>query len=472
MLFNSLEYVVFLCIVLALYYSLRHRGQNIMLLIASYVFYGFWDWRFLGLMLLSTIIDYSVGLALDRTQQPKLRKLFLIASICANLGILGFFKYFNFFIDNAERILHAAGLGFSAPTLYIILPVGISFYTFQTMSYAIDIYRGQLKPTRNMLDFALFVAYFPQLVAGPIERASHLLPALQRARVISAEGVTSGLMLILIGLFRKVVIADTVGPQVDAIFSNPSAQSSPMLLMGVMLFALQIYCDFAGYSDIARGTSRLLGIDIMVNFRQPYFAADISEFWRRWHISLSTWLRDYLYIPLGGNRYGEFNTYRNLMITMLLGGLWHGASWNFVIWGGLHGIYLSVHRLFRQLTGEKVGRGVAQPWGLGRILGIALTFVLVLLAWVFFRSPGLNASLAYLRQLFSLQNMAELPSVLPAILVPWSLALLVDIPQYITGRQAAMLAWRKPAFNVAVATMLFLIILGFGNRSPFIYFQF
>jgi alginate O-acetyltransferase complex protein AlgI len=473
MLFNSPEYFIFLAAVLLLYYILKRRWQNLMLVGASYLFYGFWDYRFLSLIVVSTLVDYFSAQKIHQSNSEAQRRFFLILSLTVNLSFLGFFKYFNFFVESAERLLSMIGLGVSTPVLYVILPVGISFYTFQTMAYTIDVYRGKMVPVKSLSDFALYVCYFPQLVAGPIERPQNLLPGLQARRVVTTEKLTGGAVLILIGLFRKVVIADGIGAQVDIIFSNPGGHTTPYLLMGLYLFALQIYCDFAGYSDIARGTSRLLGIELMRNFNQPYLSASITEFWRRWHISLSTWLRDYLYIPLGGNRGSVSKTYRNLMATMLLGGLWHGAAWTFVVWGGLHGLYLIGHRFFNRHNRPEI---LASPlvWNWQRVAGVLLTFHLVLLTWVFFRAPGLSSALVYLRGIFALNGMtmANWLDVLPAMLIPWALMLTIDIPQFITGEHAILSRWPRLARNLAAATMLFLIILGAGTRAPFIYFQF
>ncbi len=473
MLFNSPEYFAFLAGVLILYYSLGQRWQNRMLLVASYLFYAFWDYRFLSLIFLSTVVDYLCARALEHERRPGRRKLLLGTSILVNLGILGFFKYFNFFAENAQRVLSLLGLEVSLPVLYVILPVGISFYTFQTMAYTIDVYRGKMRPVHRFLDFALYVSYFPQLVAGPIERPQRLLPALQSKRVVSSEHMATGALLILIGLFRKIVIADGIGAQVDAVFAQPERYSSPELMKGIYLFALQIYCDFAGYTDIARGTSRLLGIELMENFQRPYFASNIRDFWRRWHISLSTWLRDYLYIPLGGSRKGPLRTYVNLMITMLLGGLWHGAAWTFVIWGGLHGLYLSVHRwLHTRLTALRIEQ--LPPWVLsgGRVLGIVLTFHLVLFSWVFFRAPGLRTAIGYLEHTFSLEGMETWIAVLPSVAIPWLLVLLIDLPQSLANSHTAMLSWPRPLRHGVVAMLLFLVLMGIGTRAPFIYFQF
>jgi len=471
MLFNTPEYFIFLAAVLLLYYVLTRRFQNYLLLVASYFFYGLWDYRFLSLIVISTTVDYLVALGMERTSEEAKRRLFLVTSLVVNLGILGFFKYFNFFIGSAERFLSLLGFQAHVPVLYIILPIGISFYTFQTIAYTIEVYRGQMKPVRNFLDFALYVCYFPQLVAGPIERPQNLLPALQSRRIVTTEFFTSGLLLIVIGLFRKVVIADGIGSQVDIIFSSPESQSSPQLMVGLYLFTLQVYCDFAGYTDIARGTSRLFGIELMENFNQPYFSASITEFWGRWHISLSTWLRDYLYIPLGGSRKGTFNIYRNYMITMLLGGLWHGAAWTYVVWGGMHGLYLVGQRIISQHIKPQVPSS-PWDWNLRRATGVIITFHLVLLTTVFFRSPGVKAALLYLQGIFAFQQMDTWVNVLPAIIVPWSLMLLIDIPQFLTGDHTFLMRLPKPVPSLAVATMLLLVILGVGTRAPFIYFQF
>ena len=317
------------------------RLQNGILLIASYVFYGFWDWRFLALLFVSTVVDYNLALLIEKSESPGERKALLAASICVNLGILGFFKYFGFFAESFASLLNSFGFQSSTPFFNIVLPVGISFYTFQTMSYTIDVYRRKLPATRNFFDFALFVSFFPQLVAGPIERATKLLPQVLQPRKFSQSNFVEGFYLIILGLFKKVVIADNMAPIVNYIFSRDvSTLSGAEVLVGVYAFAFQIYGDFAGYTDIARGVAKWLGFDLMLNFRMPYFATSPSDFWQRWHISLSSWLRDYLYIPLGGNRQGTLLTYRNLMLTMVLGGLWHGAAWTFVAWGFFHGLIL------------------------------------------------------------------------------------------------------------------------------------
>ena len=337
MLFNSLQFIAFFIIVYSLYLLFNHRWQNYMLLAASYFFYGSWNWRFLSLILISTILDYFCGLAIDRQPGRKRKKLFLIISVTGNLTILGFFKYFNFFAHDFQLILARFGIPTHPLVLNIVLPVGISFYTFQTMSYTIDIYRGEMRPTRRFLDLALFVAFFPQLVAGPIERAKHLLPQIIKPRLITPRQFREGLWLIYWGFFLKVFVADNLAGIVDRVFAGAETISGIEVLLGLYAFAFQILGDFAGYSSIAIGLARLMGIDIMTNFLFPYFVTNPRDFWKNWHISLSTWLRDYLYIPLGGNRRGRLMTYRNILITMLLGGLWHGAAWTFVIWGGVSG---------------------------------------------------------------------------------------------------------------------------------------
>jgi D-alanyl-lipoteichoic acid acyltransferase DltB (MBOAT superfamily) len=380
MLFNSWQFFVFLAVVLALYYSLETLPQNRMLLVASYFFYGWWDWRFTSLLMISTIFDFHISIAINGATDQRRRKLLLLVSILVNFGMLGFFKYFNFFIDSAAHVIQWFGLQPHLPTLRIILPAGISFYTFQTMNYVIDVYKRKMKPTNDFLTYALFVSYFPHLVAGPIIRAEVLLPQLLRKRIVTNEHLNTGGALILIGLFKKVVIADVLSPDVEPVFAAPHAFSSLLLLNGLYYFSLQIYCDFSGYTDIARGVSRLLGIELPENFNQPYLSRNITEFWRRWHISLSTWLRDYLYIPLGGNRRGRARTYLNLFITMLLGGLWHGARWTFVAWGFLHGVYLAAHKFYLEL------RSPAESARSNWLLNVAKVFVafhLVALTWIF-----------------------------------------------------------------------------------------
>jgi len=444
-----------------------------LLLLASYIFYGFWDVRFLSLIFISTFVDYGVGLWLqhcDQTGRKNIKKLGVIISLATNLGILGFFKYFDFFVTSADSLLSTFGLSTSLPVLNIILPVGISFYTFQTLSYTLDIYRGKLKPTKNLIDFALFVGFFPQLVAGPIERAAHLLPQIQKHRVVSQDFFYKGLYLIIVGLVRKVVIADTAGAIVDTYFANPGNFSGIQLIIGLFLYGLQIYGDFAGYSNIARGSAYLLGFDLMRNFKHPYFSKSMTEFWRRWHISLSGWLRDYLYISLGGNRKGQVRTYANLMTTMLLGGLWHGANWNFVFWGFLHGFYLVVHKLYRQLLPLNHN----QNGFFTRIKqGISLVFTLCLanFTWLFFRSTSIATTQKYLNGLANIKF--EIPSSLVTLLFLTFLVLMIDIPQIIKENEFTF--FKFPVFWKIIftcAAILLLFFSGGGGKASFIYFQF
>jgi alginate O-acetyltransferase complex protein AlgI len=341
-LFNSIEFLLFLPTVFVLYWFVFNKNlkvQNSLILISSYVFYGWWNYRFLSLIFLSTIVDYTVGLNIPKQNSEKKQKLLLWCSVLFNLSVLGFFKYYNFFVDSWIDLFSSVGYEIkSVWTLNIILPVGISFYTFQTMSYTIDIYRNKLEPTKDFISFASFVSFFPQLVAGPIERASNLLPQILNRREFQYEQGVQGLRLILWGMFKKVVIADSLAPRVDDIFGNYQDLGGGTLWLGAIYFAFQIYCDFSGYSDIAIGSSKLFGFELKSNFKFPYFSRNIGEFWRRWHISLSTWFRDYLYIPLGGSQKGKWNSIRNIFIIFLVSGFWHGANWTFIIWGLFHSI--------------------------------------------------------------------------------------------------------------------------------------
>jgi D-alanyl-lipoteichoic acid acyltransferase DltB (MBOAT superfamily) len=390
MLFNSVKFAIFFTIVYSLYLILKHKGQNRLLLVASYVFYGAWDWRFLSLILISTVVDYICGIKIHGSDDIRRRRLFLSLSICINLFILGFFKYFNFFASSLQVLLGHFGLVIHPQFLHIILPVGISFYTFQTMSYTIDIYRREMVPTKRFLDFALFVAFFPQLVAGPIERAKHLLPQILSPRKFSAEKFFEGCYLISWGFFQKVFVADNLARIVDPVFASSAPYNGAKVLIALYAFAFQIFCDFAGYSNIARGLGKCMGFEIMINFKLPYFATNPQEFWRRWHISLSSWLKDYLYIPLGGNRRKNLITYRNLSITMLLGGLWHGAAWTFVLWGAYQGLVLIVYRLCQRMLAKIPNPKtiiIARVWFFARVV---FFFHLICLGWLVFRAESMT----------------------------------------------------------------------------------
>lgn len=389
MIFNSIEFLIFLPITFILYWFVFHKElkvQNLLLLAASYVFYGWWDWRFLSLIVISTLIDYIVGIKLKSTEKKSTRKKWLWVSVIFNLGLLGVFKYFNFFIDSWVNLMSSVGYHMESTwSLQVILPVGISFYTFQTMSYSIDVYRNQLEPTKDFVSFAAFVAFFPQLVAGPIERASNLLPQILKPRTFASEQSIDGVRLIIWGLFKKVVIADSLAPMVDAIFKNYTDYTGGTLFLGAVLFAFQIYGDFSGYSDIAIGTAKLFGIEVMSNFKFPYFSRDIAEFWRRWHISLSTWFRDYLYIPLGGSKGGKWKSLRNIFAIFVVSGFWHGANWTFIAWGGFHSLlYVPIFLVGtnRKFLHEVAGQHKWFP-SIKELFMILLTFTLVVIAWIF-----------------------------------------------------------------------------------------
>jgi alginate O-acetyltransferase complex protein AlgI len=468
-LFNSLSFLAFLPLVLLLVAVLPSRWRNPALLAASYYFYGCWDWRFLGLLFGTTVIDYWVGKTIFATRDPAARKRILLISIGANLGVLGFFKYCNFFVGSFQALLQSVGLAVSAPTLSIILPVGISFYTFQSMSYTIDVYRGVTEPAQRFMDFALYVAYFPQLVAGPISRKADLLPQLLHPAKATLDRINVGLMLVFLGLVKKVLIADMLAPEVDRIFSAAHSMSSGMLLRGAYYFTFQIYCDFSGYSDMARGISEIFGIHLCINFNQPYLSQSITEFWRRWHISLSSWLRDYLYIPLGGNRHGEVATYRNLLTTMLIGGLWHGANWTFVAWGGLHGTFLAVERMLGIGKGQPVVP--ANPlWRWVRRVGLTvLTFHLAVLGWIFFRAPNFTIAFQYIAGIARFTHLGAV-GIIPFLVGLVILA--IDIPQNASSDHAVFLRVPWWMQSPVYAALVLGILLYGGREIPFIYFQF
>lgn len=476
MLFTELNFWAFFAVVGLAYVLLPHRGQNRMLLVASYVFYGAWDWRFLSLILLSTVVDYFVGLAMHREGADARRKRLLTLSLACNLGMLGVFKYLGFFVDSFQALLLNMGYVADPVVLGIVLPVGISFYTFQTLSYTIDIYRRELTPTRDFYDFALFVAFFPQLVAGPIERAKNLLPNITHPRMLSWEALRRGAVLCLIGLIKKIVIADGIAPSVDAVYGSPDASRLDILL-ATWLFAIQIYCDFSGYTDIARGVAKMLGFHLMRNFAQPYFASNPQEFWRRWHMSLSTWLRDYLYISLGGNRGGRWATYRNLMATMTLGGLWHGAAWNFVAWGIYQGGLLALHRALagrNAHSGAGVRRGIGS-WAL-RVLGIAAFFQVVCYGWLLFRATSFGQIVEFSGKLVGALPAPEgLSMAMPPFAAMLGLGFLLvwdvlternDDPQFYAR-------WPMMMRAALYAGMIYLLAFGATTAtSAFIYFQF
>ena len=473
MLFNSLLFICFFSIVYPLYLCLRHRWQNRLLLVASYIFYGAWDYRFLSLIFISTCVDYIVALMLSQQAEPRTRKWLLAVSIIINLGILGFFKYFNFFSESLHLLSQSVGLEVNRPLLEVVLPVGISFYTFQSISYSVDVFRNKLKPLKNFFDFALYVSFFPQLVAGPIERATHLLPQITQPRKVSADAIKLGFWLIVLGYYQKLVIADNLAGIVDSIFSDAVPSSGAVAMLGGYAFAFQIYGDFAGYSNIACGISALMGFSLINNFDSPYFAKNPSDFWRRWHISLSEWLRDYLYIPLGGNKYGQLKTYRNLMITMLLGGLWHGAAWTFVAWGALHGGILALYRAFGftksayQNIREKL---TVKTAGL-----IFLMFNINCTIWLFFRADSIGQAQAFVFSIFTnfrISGGVGLSNWVNFVQVIWFL-LLLDAIAWLRGERLWVL--KQPATirtGCFIWLILSIVLWGEFRNDEFIYFQF
>lgn len=478
MLFTSIDFAIFVPVVFALYWFVTHRNlklQNLLIVVASYVFYGWWDWRFLSLIAFSSIVDFLVGRAMAHSEDPKQRKFLLATSLIINLGFLGFFKYYNFFLENFVAAFTLFGTELHATTLQIILPAGISFYTFQTLSYTIDVYRRKLNHTDDLVAFLAYVSFFPQLVAGPIERASHLLPQFHRSRTFDYGRTVDGLRQILWGLFKKMVIADSCAYYVNDIFSIADQHSGSTLLMGAVLFAFQIYGDFSGYSDIAIGTSKLFGFDLMRNFAYPYFSRDIAEFWRRWHISLSTWFRDYLYIPLGGSKGGMWMKVRNTFIIFLVSGFWHGANWTFIVWGALNAIYflplLLTKRNRRNLEVAAQGRmlpSVREVWQIGT------TFLLTCLAWVFFRADSVGDAISYLGGIFSL-SLFTLPGVIPKTLfMSIGLLLLIEWLGREESYPLANITLKIPPvarWSFYYLIMVF-IFLASGPSQTFVYFQF
>ena len=478
MLFNSIEFAIFLPVVFVGYWFVTNKNlkaQNLLLLAASYLFYGWWDWRFLSLIAFSSLVDYFIGLKLSEAKEDAKRKLLLAISISINLGFLGFFKYYNFFAESFADAFTLLGTSIEVERLNIILPVGISFYTFQTLSYSIDIYRRKLEPSKDIIAFFTFVSFFPQLVAGPIERATNLLPQFYKKREFDYAKATDGLRQILWGLFKKIVIADNCAEVANIIFNNSADQSGSTLLLGTLLFTFQIYCDFSGYSDIAIGVSRLFGFNLMQNFAFPYFSRDIAEFWRRWHISLSTWFRDYLYIPLGGSRGGTGMKVRNTFIIFIVSGFWHGANWTFIVWGALNAMYflplLLLNRNRNNL--ETVAQGKYLP-SIGEAVSMLSTFLLTMLAWIFFRAENLGHAFEVIAGIFS-SSLFTVPSEVPKLTL---LLLCFFVSIEWLGRDGQYAIERlglnvKAPIRWAFYYMLIIAIFSFaGKQQEFIYFQF
>jgi len=476
MLFNSIEFAIFLPIVFLLYWFVFQKNlklQNLLIVASSFVFYGWWDWRFLFLMVASASVDYVVGILLASENDAKKRKLLLSMSIVVNLGILAFFKYFNFFVDNFVAAFSLFGAKLNPITLKIVLPVGISFYTFQALSYTIDVYRKKLEPTKSFINYFAFISFFPQLVAGPIERATNLLPQFYTKRTFDYANAVNGMRQILWGLVKKIVIADNAAKVVADVFSNYENLNGSMLVIGAVFFAFQIYGDFSGYSDIAIGTSRLFGFSLMKNFAFPYFSRDIAEFWRRWHISLSTWFRDYLYIPLGGSKGGTWMKVRNTFAIFIVSGFWHGANWTFMIWGALNAIYFLPLLLAKKnrTNLEIVAKGKYLP-NLKEIFQIGLTFFLTIIAWVFFRAANVTEAVHFLQQMFSL-SLFSMPNYLPSKTMIY--ILLFVIAEWLgRDKEYALEQLKMPRFaRWGLYYLLIFAILWFGGeQQEFIYFQF
>ena len=468
MIFTEFRFLFFFLAVFLVHWGLRGlRARKVWLLLCSYAFYSAWDWRFLSLIIGSTLVDFVAGQRIHDASEPASRRRWMRVSVCANLGLLAVFKYFGFFVDSGIELIEFFGFHASRPTLSILLPVGISFYTFQTMSYSLDIYFRRMQPTRSLLDLALFVGFFPQLVAGPIVRASLFIPYLSENRRFASVPVRFCLVLFLVGFVKKACISDNVVSVVDPFFNDPSSFSALGAWTGVLMYAVQIYCDFSGYSDMAIATAGLLGYSLPLNFNFPYLASDIREFWRRWHISLSTWLRDYLYIPLGGSRGGKWFTHRNLMITMLLGGLWHGAGWNFVIWGGLHGLALIAHREW-----ERAGLSRLVPRPLRLVVGTVATFWWVCLAWIFFRSSTLPEALEVCRSFVLFESPGERSfGAGPMFVLAGLCAAHMLGSTHVVGRASEKVPSWVFAAIYGASWPLALAFMN-GAVKPFIYFQF
>jgi alginate O-acetyltransferase complex protein AlgI len=478
MLFNSLEFLIFFPIVFVLYWFVFQKNKvsrNVFILLVSYFFYGWWDWRFLLLIAFSSTLDFFIGLNIEKSNKQSTKKLLLYASLLVNLGLLGYFKYANFFIDSFSDLMTTIGFQANYSSLQIILPVGISFYTFQTLSYTIDIYRGNLKASKDPIAFFAFVSFFPQLVAGPIERASNLLPQFLESRNFDFEKAKDASRQILWGFFKKMVIADTCARHADFIFNNHDSLPASILILGVVYFAFQIYGDFSGYSDIAIGTARLLGFDLMINFRLPYFSRDIGEFWRRWHISLSTWFRDYLYIPLGGSREGKYRSLLNVIIIFTVSGFWHGANWTFVVWGFLNGIFFLPLLLLNKNRNhlDIVANNSALP-SFREFFAMSSTFILVCFTWIFFRAENIIHAFAYISNIFHVSILMSPGNpnltIQPLYLIP--IMLIIEWFNRKKDHQLSIenlpLALRWGMYYILIA-----FIVQFAQQDvSFIYFQF
>ncbi|MNK06621.1 Peptidoglycan O-acetyltransferase [compost metagenome] len=478
MLFNSISFAIFLPIVFIFYWFIANKNlklQNILLLASSYFFYACWDWRFLFLLIFSTLLDYYTGLKMAAAKDVGMKKFWFWLSIAINLGFLGIFKYYNFFAESFAQAASELGLQINPWTLKVILPVGISFYTFHGLSYVIDIYKDRIKPEKNFIDYSVFVSFFPLLVAGPIERATHLLPQIQTKRTFNYTKVIDGLRQILWGLFKKVVIADGCAHYANQIFNNSADYSGSTLVLGALFFTFQIYCDFSGYSDIALGTARLFGIELLKNFAFPYFSRDIAEFWRRWHISLSSWFRDYLYIPLGGSKGGTWMKIRNTFIIFLVSGFWHGANWTFLAWGFLNALFIMPSILFKtnRRNLDIVAQGKNIPT-IKELSSMIITFSLTVFAWIFFRAESIKHALDYISNIFSksLFSKPEIFPTTPILLIIFFIAIEWKgrEEQYAIARFG--FSWPKPLRHAFYYCIILIIFTLAGSNQQFIYFQF
>lgn len=478
MLFNSIGFAIFLPVVFLLYWFITNKNlklQNILLLVASYYFYACWDWRFLFLLMFSTLLDYFTGLKMQDAENKKRKQFWFWLSITVNLGFLGVFKYYNFFTQSFAEAVSHLGLQVNPWTLKVILPVGISFYTFHGLSYIIDIYKNRIKAESNFVDYAVFVSFFPLLVAGPIERATHLLPQIKKRRTFDYTKAVDGLRQILWGLFKKIVIADNCAEIANQIFNNSADQSGSTLVLGAVFFAFQIYGDFSGYSDIAIGTARLFGIDLLRNFAFPYFSRDIAEFWRRWHISLSSWFKDYLYIPLGGSKGGSWMRIRNTFIIFIVSGFWHGANWTFIVWGMLHALFIMPSIIMKTHRNhlETVAQGNVFPT-VKEFFQMMITFALAVFAWIFFRAENITHAFSYISGIFS-KSLFSVPAIIPRFLT--LLIAIFILIEWLGREQQYAIAklgtrWKSP-FRYAMYYAIIMAIFWFaGEDQQFIYFQF
>lgn len=478
MLFNSIDFVIFLPIIFILYWFVTKKSlkaQNVLLMAASYFFYACWDWRFLFLLAFSTILDFYSGLKVDEAVNQNKRKIWLTISVIINLGFLGFFKYYNFFVTSFAEMIELIGFKANISTLKIILPVGISFYTFHGLSYVFDIYNKKIKPTTNFIQYALFVSFFPLLVAGPIERATHLLPQMEKPRIFHYSKAVDGLRQILWGFFKKIVIADQCAELANEIFNHSADQNASTLLLGAFYFTFQIYGDFSGYSDIALGTARLFGFELLRNFSYPYFSRDIAEFWRRWHISLSSWFKDYLYIPLGGSSGGNWMRIRNTFIIFIVSGFWHGANWTFIAWGALNALFILPSIIFKtnRTNIDIVAKGRLLP-SIQDFFKIILTFTLTMVAWIFFRAESVLHAITYILGIFD-SSILSIPShfsIKVLGLISFFIILEWSGREFHFGIQNFALSWKRTFRWSFYIFLLFIIFISSGKEQAFIYFQF